>query len=291
MSKPDESNLALLTRPKVLCTYCVPLISSMQYTNDVNVFRASWKRYNISGIVAEKYDLTFLVVFKTDDPAKKLLSSQECFASLGIKNFGIDHIHTFHPNVGKDIGSYVQVARDYKFSDYEVFMFMSTSTDILHSMCLTYVIDALNDKNIGMSGVHGIHSKGYTSYEFNPAIRTNLFCVRKDTLPLIGAYEVELNDMQRYNFETGNYNITAKVLNYGLRAVVVTPQNELLDWDKWNRNEGFLRGTSEYILASDRASLLNINWAKTNMNKLYNTFYPSSNTIHKREFFKQNTNI
>ena len=276
--------------PKVLCTYCVPLIDNVQYTNDVNVFRASWKKHDISSIVAEKYDLTFLVVFKTDDPAKKLLSSKECFASLGIKNFGIDHIHTFHSNIGKDIGTYVQVARDYKFSDYEYFVFMSTSTDILHPMCLIYLVDALNDRNVGLSGVHGTCCKGYGTYEFNPAIRTNLFCVRKDILPLIGSYEVELNDMQRYDFEHRNYNIAVKVLNYGLRAVVVSPQNELLDWDKWSlgKNGGFFDNSPDHTLATDRSSRFCSSLAGKDRIGMYNLFYPSSNTTNKREFFKRN---
>src|SRR5438034_6012915 len=91
--------LASVPKEKLLVTYCVPLLRSTRYIDDVKAFRSSWIENNVSRLVSQKYDLTFLVVFKTDDLIKHSLTSEEAFRSIGIEDFGIKHISTFHPNI------------------------------------------------------------------------------------------------------------------------------------------------------------------------------------------------
>lgn len=202
------------------------------------------------------------------------MTSEEAFLSIGIEDFRIKHISTFHPNVGKDIVTYVRVARDYKRSDYKYFLFMSTSTTILHPMCITY----LTDEEIGIAAVHRMWPKpDFAKYpwEFNLCLRTNLFGVRKDLLPLIGSYYTITTDMERYEFENLSYNITLRVLTYGLRAVVVTPQQEHLDWPDWGKNGSFLINDKDHTLASDVFSTRWAGFALTNWHGCMRCLYPS----------------
>lgn len=85
----------------------------------------------------------------------------------------------------------------------------------------------------------------------NPHIRTAVFAIERDVVRKMELESVT-DKRDTYLLESGHHSLTRRVLDRGLRAVVVGRDGELYDCERWASAHTYRSGAQENLLVADR---------------------------------------
>lgn len=149
-----------------------------------------------------------------------------------------------HDNSGYDIGGFQLAARTFPC---DLIVFFGASTFFYRPGWLLRMATAYQKHGNALYGAMG--NRGDDRVKVYPHIRTTAFWMNPQ---LMNGYPIVVREnSQRHPFEHGSNCFTGWVRNQGLKAWVVTWNNEYL-WKDWDSNpNGFQRGNQSALLAGD----------------------------------------
>ena len=164
-----------------------------------------------------------------------------------------------------DIGTYQEIVQEFK---YENFIMMNSSSRPLADNWILEMLKAVNVQNTGLLGtmgsfeslavknLHGTISNKDNFNSFpNPHVRTTGFIIKREIFEEVTKNIKNFrNKMDAYKFESGKNNLTRKILELGLKVLIINSDFKLFEIDEWKRSKTFRQFNQEKLLIMDKIS-------------------------------------
>lgn len=176
--------------------YCFPRTNHEKYNRAARLFVSSYLKHP-PGVTPHE-----IIVAINGQPGPNR-NDERLFSPLPVR-------FTSHTNVGKDIGAYQMVAREYP-ADLQ--LYFGAHTHFRKSGWLDVIVNSFLRHGPGLYGAWGFHEPAMH-------IRTTAFWMPSE---LLNAYPHEIHNGTRYEFEHGrSHSILKFVKDLGLEAWMVT---------------------------------------------------------------------
>ena len=145
---------------------------------------------------------------------------------------------------------------------------MNSSSRPLADNWILEMLKAVNVQNTGLLGtmgsfeslavknLHGTISNKDNFNSFpNPHVRTTGFIIKREIFEEVTKNIKNFrNKMDAYKFESGKNNLTRKILELGLKVLIINSDFKLFEIDEWKRSKTFRQFNQEKLLIMDKIS-------------------------------------
>lgn len=148
--------------------------------------------------------------------------------------------------------------------DSEMFLFMNSFSRPLAANWLRYVVDTLQQDDVGPVGPVGSYEsfvanrrKPFGVWHLarhplfpNPHIRTSCFALTRESIEMVTWPDIRTK-AQAWRFECGRKNLTRQLKAFGRRPLVVGRDGNTYEADQWYESDTFRAGGQRNLLIGD----------------------------------------